>query len=422
MEFKAIAGMWAVSGSKASMNMVSAIVLALLAPLLLVNLVFVAEMTFGLGRGRRRQWQAPAGRTTIIVPAHDEERVIGHTIAALTAAGSAHFPILVVADNCTDDTAAIARGYPVAVIERHDPTHRGKGHALAFARDFLRKDPPDTVIVLDADCRINKESLEALASACKQLRRPAQAINLLEPSLLSGPLVQLSCFAFLIKNLVRQRGLQRLAGTVHLTGTGMSLPWALFDGADLATSSIVEDIRLGIELGQGGAHPFLVEGSIVWSAHAEQSNTLDQRSRWEGGFLALARATAPGLIVRGVQGLSPRTILAGLDLLVPPLALLALVNGGIFLVLAALAATNATSWSPPLILGSIGVVAAMVLLLAWWREGRQFLSPASLARLPLYVLWKIPMYLKLARSGAPKVWQRTERPDETGRGAAPPSD
>lgn len=406
------------------MTMVTAIMLALLAPLLLVNLVFIAETTLGLGRGRKRQWQwqAPAGRAAIIVPAHNEQRVIGHTISALTAAGSEQFQILVVADNCTDDTAAIARDYSVTVIERSDPTLRGKGHALAFAREFLRQDPPAAVIVLDADCRIDKQSLETLATASQQVQRPAQAINLLEPSLSSGPLVQLSCFAFLIKNLVRQRGLQRLAGSVHLTGTGMSLPWALFDRADLATSSIVEDIRLGIELGQGGAHPFLVEESIVWSAHAEQSNTLDQRSRWEGGFLALARATAPGLIARGVRDLSPRAILAGLDLLVPPLALLALVNGAAMLVLAALAATNVTTWMTPLILGASGVAAAMVLLLAWWREGRSFLSPASLARLPLYVLWKIPMYLKLARRGAPRVWQRTERPGETEGGAARPND
>ena len=47
-------------------------------------------------------------------------------------------------------------------------------------------------------------------------------------------MVQLSSFAFLVKNLVRQRGLQRIAGKVHLTGTGMALPWRLFDQADLA--------------------------------------------------------------------------------------------------------------------------------------------------------------------------------------------
>jgi cellulose synthase/poly-beta-1,6-N-acetylglucosamine synthase-like glycosyltransferase len=401
--------------------MVTALVIILLSPLLLVNLVFVAETMLGLARGPKQQWQAALGRTAIVVPAHNEAQVIGRTLTALSAAVAPNFAILVVADNCSDDTAALARALHAEVIERTDPILRGKGHALAFARDWLRRDPPEAVIVLDADCRTDRGSLISLTSACQQLQRPAQAINLLEPSSSSGPLVQLSCFAFLVKNLVRQRGLQRLAGSVHLTGTGMSLPWTLFNRADLATSSIVEDIRLGIELGQGGAHPTLIQESIVWSPHAEESQTIGQRSRWEGGFLALARATAPRLITEAVRSLSLRAMIAGFDLLVPPLALLAILNCVMLLTLAGLAALGVISWLPALVLSTTGGIAAVTLLLAWWREGRAFLSPAALARLPLYVLWKIPMYLRIVRSGAPKVWQRTERVDETGHEAAPPS-
>jgi hypothetical protein len=277
------------------------------------------------------------------------------------------------------------------------------------------------VIVLDSECRTDRQSLLALAGAAQQLRAPAQAINLLEPSRGAGPLVQVSSFAFLIKNLVRQRGLQRLTRGVHLTGTGMCLPWHLFDGADLATSSIVEDVRLGIELARRGAHPQLIEHCTVWSPHAEQSQTLGQRSRWEGGFLALAKTNAPGLIGSGLTTLSPRTILAGLDLMVPPLALLAMLNILVFASLVLLAALGVASWLPTAVLATIGLLAATALLLAWWREGRDFLSPAALLRLPLYPLWKIPMYLKLARSGAPKIWQRTERPGGTDGEAAPPT-
>lgn len=403
-------------------TMPTVIVLVLLAPLLIINLFFVVEAASGLPRGRRHHWPAPGGRTVVILPAHDEELVIGRTLAVLKTVVPSGFEILVVADNCSDATAAVARHHGVRVEEREDRARRGKGHALAFARDCLRADPPSSVIVLDADCRTDRESLAALAGACEQTRAPTQAINLLEPSRSAGPLVQVSSFAFLIKNLVRQRGLQRLAGSVHLTGTGMCLPWPLFERADLATSSIVEDVRLGIELSRGGAHPRLIEESLVWSPHAEQSHTLGQRSRWEGGFLALARATAPGLIGRGLATLSPRSLLAGLDLLVPPLALLVLVNGAALVLAATLASVGATGWLPALLLGLTGLLAAAILLAAWWREGRAFLSPAALIRLPLYPLWKIPMYLRLARSGAPKNWQRTERPGRTDGAASPPTD
>lgn len=400
--------------------MITALLLILLAPLLIVDLTLVAEVAAGLARRRGLPTQDPAGRVTIIVPAHDEERVIAQTLEALSKTAGPGYEILVVADNCSDDTAAIARRFAARVLEREDKSRRGKGFALAFARERLRAEPPASVIVLDADCRTDAKSLRALSAACQQLGRPAQAINLLEPSPSAGPMVQLSTFAFLIKNLVRQRGLQRLAGSVHLTGTGMALPWPLFDRADLATSSIVEDIRLGIELGRGGAHPLLVEESLVWSPHADQSDTLGQRSRWEGGFLSLARAAAPDLLADGIRKGSPRTIFSALDLLVPPLAMLAVLNAGALLLLV-VATMLGAGWAPLLTLLAVGAMAVVALLLAWWREGRSFISGAALARLPFYVLWKLPMYLRLARSGAPKVWQRTERPQETGREASPPN-
>jgi cellulose synthase/poly-beta-1,6-N-acetylglucosamine synthase-like glycosyltransferase len=400
--------------------MITLITLILLAPLLLINAVFVIEVAFGLRRTAGRQWSAISQRTAIILPAHNEEQVIEGTLQGLTGIAPHQFDIVVVADNCSDRTAALARRYPVTVIEREDDRRRGKGFALAFAREWLRREPPAAVIVLDSDCRTDRDSLLALAGRCEQTGGAVQAINLLEPAPTAGPLVQVSSFAFLIKNLVRQRGLQRLAGSVHLTGTGMCLPWEQFDGADLATSSIVEDIRLGLELARSGKHPRLEEGAVVWSPHAEQANTLGQRSRWEGGFLAMARTAAPALIRRGFATLSPRTLFAGLDLLVPPLALLAMLDILALAGAALLAAAGAISWLPALALGGIGLLAAIALLLAWWREGRAFLSPAALFRLPLYPLWKLPMYLKLARSGAPKQWQRTERPGETGGGAPPP--
>jgi cellulose synthase/poly-beta-1,6-N-acetylglucosamine synthase-like glycosyltransferase len=398
------------------------LVLVLLSPLLLINLVFAIEVLVGLAQVRMPLSSIPAARTAVIVPAHNEALGIASMLTNLQSSVSENFSTLVIADNCTDNTAAIARRLSVNVVERQNLVQRGKGYALDFARDVLRKDPPATVIILDADCLIDGISLQALASTAQQMRRAVQAVYLLEPAPSAPALVQVSSFAFLIKNLVRQRALQRLAGSVHLTGTGMCLPWEQFDVADLATPSIVEDMRLGIELARSGRHPILIEEAVVWSAHADQANTLEQRSRWEGGYLALAGATAPGLIGRGLQTFSARTLFAGLDLLVPPLALLTMLDTVALAAVVLLATFGATSWLPALLLGGIGGLAVVALLLAWWREGRAFLSPAALLRLPLYPLWKIPMYLKLVRSGAPKNWQRTERPGGTdGRASPPPS-
>jgi cellulose synthase/poly-beta-1,6-N-acetylglucosamine synthase-like glycosyltransferase len=393
------------------LDSLSYLAVILLSPLLLVNLVFVAELLAGLRRGHSRNVTQSGERVAIVIPAHNEERVIGRTLEGLKIAAAEEFDLLVVADNCHDRTAQIVRALGVSAVERNDPGMRGKGYALAFAREQLRVQPPAAVIILDADCRTDRQSLGALAGQALRLRLPCQAINLLEPNSRAGAMVQVSTFAFLVKNLVRQRGLQRLTGGVHLTGTGMCLPWNQFDGADLATSSIVEDVRLGVEMSRKGGKPQLVQDAVVWSPHADHDQTLTQRSRWEGGFLALAGATAFGMIANGVRKGRPDEVLGGLDLLIPPLALLALINVGALLFGGA-AAVAGVGWVPFGVVAATGVAIGAALLLVWWREGRRFLSPRALLALPMYALWKVPMYLRLVRKGAPAEWVRTARPDE----------
>jgi hypothetical protein len=190
----------------------------------------------------------------------------------------------------------------------------------------------------------------------------------------------------------------------------MCLPWRQFEQADLATSSIVEDIRLGIELTRVGSHPQLATDSFVWSPHAELGSTLAQRSRWEGGYLAMARATFPVLLKHGIRSMSLGTILSALDLIVPPLAMLALLDAGALLLIAACAALGWSSWVPVLLLVGVGVAVVGSLLAAWRREGLTYLPAHTLFKLPLYALWKVPMYLGLLTRGAPTEWRRTERP------------
>ena len=386
-------------------------------PLLMANLMFVAEVLVGLPRRPNLRRSSLGSGATIIVPAHDEADVIALTLRILKNAAGLDFPILVVADNCGDQTAVIARELGVTVIERNDQDRRGKGYALAFARDWLRAKPPSAVIVLDADCRTDARSLRNLAGSCEETGAACQAINLLEPCLLSPPMVQISNFAFTIKNLVRQRGLQRLTGGVHLTGTGMCLPWERFNLADLATSSIVEDIRLGVELSRLGVPPQLLEDSYVWSAHADLKSTLAQRSRWEGGFMAMARSAAPRTLLRGVRNMAPKTILGGLDLMVPPLTILAICNALILLLSCVMAAVGVLNWIPAVVFAAVNLLAATALFLAWLQEGRDYLSLKTMLQLPYYVIWKLPMYLGLVKRGAPQVWVRTERPPGTDREA-----
>lgn len=376
-------------------------------------LILVVELAAGL-RGSVDVTGAagPTGSTTVLIPAHDEEQGIAATIRALLAEAPAGTRVLVVADNCTDGTAARAREAGAEVVERHDPERRGKGYALAFGRDAIAaRGAPDVVLVLDADCRLLPGSIEALAAAALATGRPVQATNLILPDLASPPMVQISGFAMLVKNLYRSRGMQRLGGAALLTGTGMAFPWPLLAGAALATGSIVEDLALGIELTRAGRPPLLLEKAGVRSAPAAMADALQQRRRWEHGFLNVLRDQALPTLRQGIARWSRAEILLGLHLLVPPLALTLMACGAAWLFVLGLAAFGATP-VPAAILGALLAGAALLLTLAWLSAGREYLRAGALLRAPLYMLWKLPIYLGFLRRKEAR-WTRTPRREDT---------
>ncbi len=385
------------------------LLLAFIAAPLLVTAFFVVEIVAGLVPERRSALRGAAPTEIVIVmPAHDEAAIIEATITRLAPAIAGWARLLVVADNCEDDTATIARASGAEVIERFNRERRGKGFALDFAREHLRSAPPAAVIVFDADCWSDRASLQALAHDAISSRRPCQAVYLIAPTPTAPAMVQVSSFAFMIKNLVRQRGLQRLAGHVHLTGTGMGFPWSLFAAAPLASPSIVEDLELGRALAEAGHPPMLVQSAIVWSRPSAPAGTLVQRRRWEGGFLAVARDQAPRALASALRRGNLRGLAAGIDLLVPPLTLLALVDAAALALAAVITLVTGAAWWPVLLLLVTSAAAALAIAAAWGREGREFLSSGALLRMPLYVLWKIPLYLGLAK-GTPSEWLRPGR-------------
>lgn len=388
--------------------LISLITWCIAVPIAVPLAVLLVELTAGLlsPAVRHGAMTAPAS-AAILMPAHDEAQGIAQTIAALSPALGANIRLVVIADNCSDDTATIARQAGALVIERQDASQRGKGHALAFGRDWLRADPPACVLVLDADCAIDKPGIDALIATSMATQRPVQSCYLLRSRASDGPMVQISNFAFLVKNLIRQRGAARLHAPALLGGTGMAFPWTLIENAPLATSHLVEDLVLGIAYARAGNPPIFLERAVTWSDPASQSDTLTQRTRWEHGFLRTALSQGLPLIGTGVAKMRPGLIWLGLHLAVPPLVLLMLLSVSAFALTALLGLFGAAIW-PAVLLGGLLCLVLMALALGWARDGRRVISPLTLARIPLYILWKIPVYLKLAGKRQEE-WVRTGR-------------
>lgn len=390
------------------MNLPSIAAWMVAAPSAAVFGVFAVELLAGLVPLRRAGGDVKPS-VAILTPAHNEAAGIGRMIERLKPLLPDNGRVLVVADNCSDDTAARARAAGADVVERHDPTRRGKGYALDFGRTHLAQSPPDCVMILDADCLPEPGSIEALAAAVTAAGRPGQAINLMRAGTSSGAMVEISNFAFMIKNKIRQRGLVRTGGPAILTGTGMAFPWSTFKGLALASGNIVEDLAMTVELAGHRVRPMLVEDAHVWSEAAAERDTLTQRTRWEHGFMGTAARQGLPALAGGV--LSGRWVLArlGLHLLVPPFVLLFALGCLATLLVMALALAGA-SWTPAVLLAVLIGTSLLLLGAGWWREGRELLTPRALLRLPFYVLWKIPVYLKLVK-GAETQWVRTARQD-----------
>jgi len=380
----------------------------LCAPAMFVLLEIIAGLA---PAGRTRATCAERPRVCALIPAHNEGAGVEGTIRSVRAQMREGDRVLVVADNCADDTAEHARRGGAEVVERIDPDRRGKGYALAFGLDALASDPPEVVVMIDADCEMQDGSLNALArfAAAGQV---AQGVYLMRPPTPASARDAVSTLAVVAKNLSRPRGLSRLGLPVLLTGAGMAFPWRVIRGVDLASGNIVEDMQLGLDLAVAGHPPRLcAEARILADLAAGDDAASSQRRRWEHGHLRTLLTQTPRLVVEGARRGRPSLWALAAEVGVPPLSLLALllvVGAGAAGIGAAL---GASVW--PLIIALAGIAALLVAAaIAWASDARDLIRGRTLLSAPFYVLWKIPLYLGFARGGE-RSWVRTPRAERS---------
>ncbi|MBL4762190.1 MAG: glycosyltransferase family 2 protein [Gammaproteobacteria bacterium] len=347
---------------------------------------------------------------TVLVPAHNEELVIAETINSIRSQLNENDRLIVVADNCTDNTAAIAHDLGAEILVRSNDEQRGKGFALDYGIRHIEStgNTPDVILVIDADCLVETGAMRLLVDTCMQLNRPIQALYLMQSINAPGLKQKVAEFAWVVKNWVRPLGFLRLGLPCHLMGTGMAFPWQVIRDGGLGNESIVEDMRLGIELTYKGFAPVFLPDAKVSSffPNADKAENT-QRTRWEHGHLAMLLRDGPRLLINGFKQLDSAMIFLALDLMVPPLALLTL----ILLVLMAIAFGHAllTGVFTSMVLSIlIFMFFAFSVLLAWYGYGRKILTFRELLSIPMYIIKKIPIYCKFI-SNPQKSWLKTSR-------------
>jgi len=364
----------------------------------------------------RRPRPLPSSRTRrvcVLVPAYNEALGIGRTIRSLQATSypPALRRIVVIADNCTDDTARIARARGAEVIERHDADRRGKGWALSDAiAQLLAEDRAawDTLVVVDADTLVGPDLLDVLTATLDTGARAAQAAYRPRPGA-DTPTAVITDVAFAAFHLVRSGARERLGLSCGLRGNGMAFAREVLQAVPHTALSRTEDLEFGVMLGWHGVRVAFAGQTTVYGDMPEQAAVVTrQRERWIGGRLALARRYAAPLLREAVR--RRQIVLADLavDLLIPPVsALVVLTAAGLAasLLLAPWSSGALLVWTPAAIALGIHVAHAAAIadrLPAFLR---------ALGAVPAYALGKARLTWR-GLGPTDDVWVRTAREGE----------
>jgi len=347
-------------------------------------------------------------RFLIVVPAHNEVLLIGELIASIRESDypPGKLDIIVVADNCTDATAARVRQLGEIAISRTDPENPGKGQALDWILSKTDLSPYDAVAFFDADNLVDSAFFQAMNRELNGGGRCLQGYyDIANP--IESPLTRLVSITYLMKNLFYNAGKRCLGLSVSLMGTGMVFSTDVIRTFGWKADTIGEDLEQTFNLLDGDERIFFVYDART---RAQESSTFKQarpqRQRWATGRRAL-RSRAWNAIATGLRQRSFWRIDAGIDVLLPSYSKLAYLT-----VLSLVAAVALLKWSvlPMFFVGAAIVsqtleFSAAIALLGSSR--RQIIS--ALAFAPIFLLWKA-IIDGLAIVGYRRThWARTDR-------------
>lgn len=364
-------------------------------------------------------------RFVLLVPAHNEELVLG---AALDGLRMLDYPrsaygIVVIADNCTDRTAEIARAHGAIAVERFDASLIGKGYALEWTLKALAdaqstSDSPlasasdfDALVILDADTLVAPNLLTAFESGLDRGLKAMQARYDVLNSRESWRTRLMTC-ALALAHVVKPLGRELLKLSDGLKGNGMCFARSVVAEVPWSGESIVEDIEYTLRLCRAGIRVAFLPETAVWAQMPTTGGqAVSQRKRWEGGRYKLLFSVAPRLLAEGFRDNNRLLRDRAMELIIPPFA--EMFAGPIVLLVVCAAAGRAFGWSRAagLAWAWLAILALQaVYLVGGLRLARVPLSVAmSLLYAPFYVVWKLGVYAVMLVAGSAGGWKRTER-------------
>jgi len=388
---------------------VLSVFLGLVAAVLLLPTVSDLNSLVRIALGRRPHVRRPARPPKIlfIVPAHDEELLIESCLRSLTSLDypRALYDVTVIADNCRDRTATLARAAGAQCLERHDPTQPGKPRAIAWALPQLATHQYDGVVIIDADATVDQGFARALATANPLRDRVVQPYNDVynrrENALTRMAAVFAAATYRISFRLKRRAGFNVPVSAGMCIGAGVlaAHPWNAF--------SLSEDWELYARLTTAGVPIDYVESAHLYAQEARSLHqSASQRQRWTAGRVAVLCTTYPTLARSRRIGVGQK-----LDALAELSAPGPVVHLGVVAVLSMLAWFQHVPGGPVVSLALWGSLLRPVAytLLALCSDPEPWRALGAFAFLPIYTVWRLGTLVASVRMIGDKPWVRTER-------------
>ncbi len=366
---------------------------------------------------RSRLASAPSSRFLIVIPAHDEEPVISKVVASCLKVDYPRslFDVLVIADNCTDGTALLARSAGAQVVERFDEFKKSKGHAIDDLIARLEKegklDAIDALVIVDADTVVSSRLLAAFDDQLRLGHDWIQAYyTVANPD--DSWRTQLLSYAFSLFNGVMPLGKTRLGLGALLKGNGMCFSVRGLRRVPWHSHGLVEDLEYAWTLRIEGEEVVFEPDVAVYGAMLARGGqaTANQRRRWEFGRREVRNKSIMPLLRSRKLNLWSKVI-GFCELTLPAISFLAVLYVAVTVVdvlyLAGSLSTAISAVRPILIaclglstvsLGLYAISPFLVMRLPWRYT-------ISICAFPLYLCWKFWISI----GGRPDRWVRTPR-------------
>ncbi|MFW2487042.1 glycosyltransferase family 2 protein [Clostridium chromiireducens] len=246
----------------------------------------------GLFRRKEKKNYTPKNKFALLIAAHNEEVVIGSLIESMLKLDYPKdmYDVFVIADNCTDNTAKIAKGYGVNVCERFAKDKRGKGYALEwmFSKLFAMEKQYDAIAIFDADNLVHKDFLKEINSKMGEGYKVVQGyIDSKNPE--DSWIAASYSIAFWTQNRMYQLARANVGLSNQIGGTGFAIETATLKKLGWGATCLTEDLEFTCKLVLNGEKVGWAHDAIIYDEKPlKLKQSWSQRKRWMQGFADVA--------------------------------------------------------------------------------------------------------------------------------------